>query len=199
MVVYTDASYADIKDDKFRSTAGFIIHLNNSLISWKTKKLKWVCCSTAESEYLGVYFGAREAIGLARLIKDFHDKDVFPIKIKIDNKAVLHIIKNTVSHNATRHFATKYYALQEWLQKKLITLEYVNTKDNYADQMTKIVRKDFLRFRNYLLVQRGSVGNYNSDKLEDDNSERADVKSRHEQFRENVERVGDNNEETLSV
>ena len=57
--------------------------------------------------------------------------------------------------------------------------------------MTKIVRKDFIIFRNYLLVQRGSVKNYNS--------EQTDVKNRHEQFKENVERADNKSEETSSV
>ena len=57
--------------------------------------------------------------------------------------------------------------------------------------MTKIVRKDFIMFRNYLLVQRGSVKNYNS--------EQTDVKNRHEQFRENVERADNEGEKTSSV
>ena len=98
MTVYTDASFADVKEDRYKSTAGCLIFLNESLISWKTKKLKWVCCSTAESEYLGVYYGAKDAIGLARLLFDFHGKDVFPIELKTDNKAVLHIVNNIERH-----------------------------------------------------------------------------------------------------
>jgi|GEM_PF-1828837 len=157
--VQSDASFADIKEDKYKSTAGYLIWLNNTLVTWKTKKLKWICTSTAESEYLACYYAAREAIGIGRLIEDFHQRNVFPIEIKVDNKAVIHIVTNSANNGTTRHFATKYYALQGWAKKNLIKLVYVASKDNIADQMTKFTRASFYWFRASVLKQWGSKVN----------------------------------------
>ena len=66
-------------------------------------------------------------------------------------------INNRVGNGATRHFATKFYALQQWKMEGLISLSYVESKQNLADQMTKITRIDFLKFRNSVLIKRGSV------------------------------------------
>eukprot|EP00924_Labyrinthula_sp_SR-Ha-C_P007640 maker-scaffold_42-snap-gene-2.80-mRNA-1 protein AED:0.41 eAED:0.42 QI:0/0/0/1/1/1/2/0/262 len=41
--LYCDASFADDKLEKFRSTGGYLIFLNGGLIHWKSKKIKMVC------------------------------------------------------------------------------------------------------------------------------------------------------------
>eukprot|EP00924_Labyrinthula_sp_SR-Ha-C_P002217 augustus_masked-scaffold_19-processed-gene-4.37-mRNA-1 protein AED:0.39 eAED:0.40 QI:0/-1/0/1/-1/1/1/0/1346 len=156
--LFCDASFADDKLEKFRSTGGFLIFLNGGLIHWKSKKIKMVCTSTAQSEYLSLYAGAKEVMFVARLLEDFFGMKTWPINVYVDNQAVLNVIDRAAPSDMNKHMATKYYALQQWTQEGLLELEYVASKLNLSDIMTK-VSGDFVPMRNKLLHPRGSVGN----------------------------------------
>eukprot|EP00924_Labyrinthula_sp_SR-Ha-C_P010329 maker-scaffold_23-snap-gene-3.42-mRNA-1 protein AED:0.28 eAED:0.32 QI:0/0/0/1/0.33/0.5/4/0/1204 len=156
--LYCDASFADDKLEKFRSTGGYLIFLNGGLIHWKSKKIKMVCTSTAQSEYLSLYTGVREVLFVARLLDDFFGMNVWPIKVYVDNQAVLNVVERAAPSDMNKHMATKYYALQEWVNEGLMELDYVASKLNLSDIMTK-VSGDFVPMRNQLLHPRGSVGN----------------------------------------
>ena len=46
----------------------------------------------------------------------------------------------------------KHFALQEWVERDLITLKRITTSDNYADIMTKAVdRTLFYRHNDFIL------------------------------------------------
>lgn len=52
----------------------------------------------------------------------------------------------------TRHMDIKYFAIQDWVLKDLITLEYIRTSDNYYDDLTKPTAKVlFHRHMEYIL------------------------------------------------
>ena len=60
--VFADSSFADIPKDKFKSTGGYCIYLNKSLVSWKSRKSKYVCTSTAEAEYVALFEAAKQGL-----------------------------------------------------------------------------------------------------------------------------------------
>ena len=41
--VFSDSSFADIVQDGYKSTGGFIITLNGNVVGWKSYKIKWAC------------------------------------------------------------------------------------------------------------------------------------------------------------
>ena len=51
LTLYTDAAYRDVREDKFKSTGGYLLYSGGVLIDWRTKKLKWVATSSSEAEY----------------------------------------------------------------------------------------------------------------------------------------------------
>ena len=137
MTLYCDASFADVVEDKYKSTGGFLLLLNDSIISWKSKKMKWVCSSTAEAEYLALYFSTKEALYLGYLVQEFFGKEIWPIRVKVDNQAVVHVIQKSAPANLTKHMATKFYAVQQWQAEGFIHVEDVTSKENLAGCFTK--------------------------------------------------------------
>ena len=164
--LFTDAAYKDIVEDKFKSTGGYLLYLGGNLIDWKTKKLKWVCTSSSEAEYLAFYFGCKHAIKTGRLIKDVFGIDVFPIDVFTDNQAVLEVIARKVPSDLNLHLSTKYLAPLQWADHKLIEPKYVRTSENPADGLTK-VPTNFGKFIERILTLRGSVEKHKKVKVED--------------------------------
>ena len=162
--VYCDASFADIKEDKFKSTGGYLVWLNENLVSWKSKKLRYVCASTSESEYLACYSAAKEALFIGYLVEEAFQKSVWPIIINCDNKAVVDILNSAGPSDMTKYMSTRYFKLQEWSEQGLIHVQRVSSKDNVAANMTKTT-KDFGLFQQRVLKTRGSVKTSTEDTL----------------------------------
>ena len=160
LILFCDSSFADNVDDKYKSTAGNICYLNGTPISWKSKKLKWVCTSSSESEYMSCYFGIRNAMKIAFDLEEIYGKKVWPIKVYINNMAVLQVIKKTSGTTLTKHMALKYLKVQEWYSDGYIHLDHVPSKYNIADLFTKPLGEiAFKQLRESILQVRGSVQN----------------------------------------
>mgnify|MGYP001128591063 CR=1 FL=1 len=137
--VFTDSSFADNSDDKYQSTAGALFLLNGNLFHHKSKKMKWVATSSSEAEYLACFYAAREAMYFAYLVEEIYDKNVFPIQIMTDNMAVVNVVNKEAASVMTRHMATKFYALQDWISEGIIEVLHVSSKENLADTLTQDV------------------------------------------------------------
>ena len=154
--VFSDSSFADILEEKFKSTGGYVVYLNGNVITWKTKKLKYVCSSSGEAEYLGLFEAVKEGLYLGYLIQETFEKNVFPVKFYCDNKAVLDVIHKTGATELNKFMSTKYFKLQEWIEQELIVVEKVRSENNVADGFTKSCKR-FNEFRSRVLHPRGSV------------------------------------------
>jgi len=155
MKVYTDASFADIITDRYKSTGGYIIFLEDNIVGWKSKKLRYVCTSSSESEYIAAYIGCKEALFLAYIILEVFGKNIFPVKLMCDNKAVVDILKKSAPGEMTKYMQTKFYKLKEWTEEKLIEVQQVSSGENIADIMTKVDGR-YNYFQQMILEKRGS-------------------------------------------
>eukprot|EP00924_Labyrinthula_sp_SR-Ha-C_P001528 snap_masked-scaffold_18-processed-gene-0.12-mRNA-1 protein AED:1.00 eAED:1.00 QI:0/-1/0/0/-1/1/1/0/94 len=90
-----------------------------------------VCTSTAQSEYLLLYIGAKEVLFVARLLDNFFGMKVWLIKVYVDNQAVLNVVERATPSDMNKHMATKYYTLQEWVNEGLFELDYVASNQVY--------------------------------------------------------------------
>ena len=54
--------------------------------------------------------------------------------------------KNAILHSKIKHIPIKYHVLREKVAEKEIRLEYVNTKDQIADNFTKALPKDTFHY-----------------------------------------------------
>ena len=143
--VYSDASFADLENEKAHSSGGYVIKLNGSTIAWKSKKLDWVACSTTIAEFYAIHLATLEAIYIARFLEEMFDARVFPVKLYTDNTAAKDLILGNKPKGATKYLETKYYLAEEMVKKGLLTIEYVPSEKNIADLMTKAVKPRLFR------------------------------------------------------
>ena len=64
-----------------------------------------------------------------------------PISIFCDNTSAISISKNPVMHSKTKHILIKYHFLREQVLEQKIKLEYVPSKEQVSDILTKPLPK----------------------------------------------------------
>ena len=70
IVVFSDASFADIIDDNMKSTAGYAGYYNGQIIDWRTCRIKWVCTSTTAAEFMALYYAVTNCIHFGYMMQE---------------------------------------------------------------------------------------------------------------------------------
>jgi hypothetical protein len=127
-----------------RSVTGWIVQLGDSPISWKTKKQHIVSRSSAEAEYRSMATTTCELKWLKGILSNLgvvHDE---PMIIHCDSQAAIHIAKNPVFHERTKHIEVDCHFVRNEVLKNNIRPIYVSTTTQLADIFTKsLVRTQF--------------------------------------------------------
>lgn len=64
-----------------------------------------------------------------------------PTVISVDNQGCLHLSKENVLNDRTKHIDVKYQMIVDCAKKGMDLLEYVPSQDNLADIFTKAIGK----------------------------------------------------------
>lgn len=137
LVGYVDSDYAgDL--DKRRSTTGYVFTLAGGPVSWRSTLQSTVALSTTEAEYMAVTEAFKEAIWLQGLIKDLGivQKNV---NIFCDSQSAICLAKNQVHHGRTKHIDVRFHFIREIIDEGNILLQKIQTAENPADMLTKVV------------------------------------------------------------
>ena len=150
---YSDSDYA--ADVSRRSRTGYAWYFCGNLISWCSKLQHSVSLSTAESEYQALCAAAQEFIWLQRLFTEMGLLTVVKPMLYSDNKACIAIANNPVMHKYTKHIDVRLHFIRELLQRDVLKVTYIETKENVADIFTKGLGKAlFCKFRDCLFSLR---------------------------------------------
>ena len=137
----TDSDYAADIDDRVSRT-GYVFTMSNGAISWKSVKQRTVTLSSTEAEYYAMSHAGREAVWIKILLTELGFGPSIPIMLRGDNQGALALLKNPVHHGRTKHIAIHHHWIREHIANGDFDTEYVNTKRNYSDIMTKALPRD---------------------------------------------------------
>ena len=82
-----------------------------------------------------------EGLWLPKLLEELHITIEFPIKLYCDNKVAISISHNPVQHDKTKHIEVDRHFIKEKIEKGIICMTYIPTREQLADIFTKGLQK----------------------------------------------------------
>eukprot|EP00253_Pinus_taeda_P036405 PITA_36405 len=142
---YTDANWAGSVHDR-KSTSGGAFFMRSRLLSWFSKKHSSIALSTAEVKYVAAASCCTQLLWMMQTLQHFQITCTPPISILCDNTSAISISKNPVMHSKTKHIAIKYHFLQEQVLEQKVKLEYVPSKEQVVDILTKQLSRETFEY-----------------------------------------------------
>ncbi|XP_072080920.1 uncharacterized protein [Arachis hypogaea] len=133
---YTDSDWGACKDTQ-KSISGYCFFLDQTLISWKSKKQATVSRSSSEAEYRALANGTCELVWLLKLLKEFNILPPLPVDIFCDNKSAIYIASNPVFHERTKHVEVDCHVARNKFKEGVSNLRHVVSSEQPADLFTK--------------------------------------------------------------
>ena len=133
---FTDSDLAGDMDDR-KSTSGMAFYINGSLVSWCSQKQKTVALSSCEAEFMAATAAACQALWLRSVLSELTGGEPGVVKLYVDNKSAIALMKNPVFHGRSKHIDTKYHFIRECIDEGQIAVQFVCTEEQRADALTK--------------------------------------------------------------
>ncbi|XP_070013034.1 uncharacterized protein [Nicotiana sylvestris] len=136
LVGFSDSAWGSCAISR-KSVSGFYISLGGSPVSWKSKKPPTISLSSTEAEYRALRKLAAEVAWLVRLLVDLGLAISYLVHVYCDSQAALHIAKNPIFYERTKHIEIDCHYVRECITVGLLTLHFVSSSGQLANIMTK--------------------------------------------------------------
>ena len=136
ITAYSNADWGTCRMSSW-SLTGYCVFLEDSLVSWKTKKQKIVAKSSAEAEYRAMSATIFELEWITHLLLDLHLPLHLPVLMHRDNKAAQHVAENPVFHERTKHLNIDCHYTRDKVLEGFLQTTHVSSQEQLAHLMTK--------------------------------------------------------------
>lgn len=153
VVGFADADWD--RDSDRKSTTGYVYKVYRNTVVWKSKKQATVALSTTEAEFVSLCEAAIEACWIRKIMLDL-DISVNSITIFEDNQSTIKAVKNP-DQKRLKHMDIKFNFVKQKVEEGVININYVSSKEQLADVLTKPLCKTKFKF----LVSRLGLNNKN--------------------------------------
>ena len=134
---FSDADWAGDTDSR-RSTTGYVFTAMGTPISWRSKLQRVVALSSCEAELIAIVDAAKEAVWMRKALRGYNLMLDAPLTIHEDNQGTIAVATNSRGmSNRTKHVATRYFAIRDWIDHGEICVVYIPTTAQLADIFTK--------------------------------------------------------------
>ena len=120
---FSDADWADSHSDR-RFTSGYCTLIDDSLVTWRSKKQTVVARSSAKVEYHAIAHIASEKMWM-RSLHEMRVMVPIPMKMRCDNQSAIFIASNIVFHEHTKHIEMDCHFILDLVIKKYILTPFV--------------------------------------------------------------------------
>jgi Reverse transcriptase (RNA-dependent DNA polymerase) len=133
---FVDAAYATDLASR-RSVSGLCCMLAGAAVVFKSKQQDVVACSSTEAEFVAAVQLAKVIKYLRSILHQLTYTQTDPTPIFEDNQAAIAMINSTKPTPRSRHIDIQYYAIQEWKQRGILTMQHIAGTICPPDALTK--------------------------------------------------------------
>jgi hypothetical protein len=136
---YCDANWISDADQLY-ATSGYVFLFGGGAVSWKSCKQTILTKSTMEAELTALDTASAEAEWLRDLLMDLPivEKPIPAISMNCDNQTVITKVNSSKDNmKSTKHVKRRLKTVRKLRNSEVISLDYVHTSNNLADQFTK--------------------------------------------------------------
>ncbi|GJW86918.1 putative RNA-directed DNA polymerase [Tanacetum coccineum] len=119
LTAYFDADWAKCFVTR-KSITGYCVFLNNSFVSWKSKKQYTLSKSSTEAEYRALTSVTTEVIWILKFLKDLQIDNLLPVLLHCDNNSAIKIAANPVFHERTKNLEIDLHFVREKVLKCVV-------------------------------------------------------------------------------
>jgi hypothetical protein len=142
-----------------KSQSRWIIFYAGCPVSWASKLQSQIALSTTEAEYIAMSQALCDVIPVMNLLQEMREQNFKVVciepyvycKVFEDNAGALELVRLPKLCPRTKHINVCYHHFCKHVQKGLIKIFPINTKDQIADALTKaLAQNNFQRHRRYM-------------------------------------------------
>ena len=155
--MFVDSDYATDIDTR-RSRAGYLVYLNDNLISYRSTLQRGVgkdlapSTGTCEAEYKALSLGLKEVIWVTMLLETMGIQVETPTLIWEDNSACIDITCNDSACKRSKHIDVRHHFIREYYKAGVIDIKYISSKSQPADILTKSLGPSLFKFFRDIIV-----------------------------------------------
>ena len=142
---YIDANWISSKK-AIKSTSGYVFTLAGAAVSWKSSKQTVITHSTMEAKFVALDKCAQEAEYLRQFLEDIPrwPKPVTAIGLHCDSQSAIGRAHSVMYKGQSRHIRRRNSSIRELISTGIITIDYIPSKDNFADPLTKGLSREMV-------------------------------------------------------
>ncbi|OWZ19017.1 LOW QUALITY PROTEIN: Integrase, catalytic core protein [Phytophthora megakarya] len=139
---FTDADWGSNIDDR-RSVSGIMVMIGNAPVVFKSIFHRTVALSSAEAEYMALSLCI---LWLRAMLKDMCIEQKVATQIGEDNQGAIALAKNAGYNSRTKYVDIKYHFTRENVERRTIKVDYIDTKRQLVDLLTKALGTKTLNY-----------------------------------------------------
>jgi hypothetical protein len=129
---WADSSWADVKPSR-KSTSCHYIACNNALVHWRSKVASILATSTTEAELISAASCSQDVAFCRKLANELGFMQTKPTVLHEDNNGCLSLARTGHYRGRSKHFALRFQFISDYIDRGLLNLRYVASKDQLAD------------------------------------------------------------------
>ena len=120
--------------------------LGGEAVSWKSSRQMVISKCTMEYEFITLEKCGEEAEWLRHFLEDIPrwPKPVPPISIHCDSQSAIGRAQNSMFNGKSRYICRRHNTIIQLLSIGVISLDYVKSKDNIVDMLTKGLNRELV-------------------------------------------------------
>ncbi|KAE8914091.1 hypothetical protein PF005_g23366 [Phytophthora fragariae] len=123
-----------------------MVMIGNAPVVFKSKFQRTVALSSAEAEYMSLSLCVQEVLWTRAMLTDMGTLQRNATTIWEDNQGAIALAQNAGYHARTKHVDIWHHFIRENVERGTVKVEYVDTKNQLANIVTKALGTKTLKF-----------------------------------------------------